>query len=163
MDATLLVLLQCINGSTVDAFVSIRLQDPTRWPRHHNHAGTQQRSVPTGVGQSAIRTGREKRARLNVLHGTRGRRADDEVHESRVRGQEKSQDNPRRGTAGVDEVSASPAVSRGMAAGVAGEMGGFGWLREFGNGKMDITGLVLSTVLLMTAAAPLGQVPITLL
>lgn len=34
--------------------------------------------------------------------------------------------------------------------------GGFEWLREFGNGKMDITGLVLSTVLLMTAAAPLG-------
>ncbi|CBN75811.1 hypothetical protein Esi_0181_0053 [Ectocarpus siliculosus] len=35
--------------------------------------------------------------------------------------------------------------------------GGFGWLREFGNGKTDIAGLVLSTVLLMTAVgAPLG-------
>ncbi|CAB1118147.1 unnamed protein product [Ectocarpus sp. CCAP 1310/34] len=39
-----------------------------------------------------------------------------------------------------------------------GEQGvGFGWLREFGNGKTDIAGLVLSTVLLMTAVgAPLG-------
>lgn len=35
--------------------------------------------------------------------------------------------------------------------------GGFGWLREFGNGKTDVAGLVLSTVLLMTAVgAPLG-------
>lgn len=33
---------------------------------------------------------------------------------------------------------------------------GFEWLREFGNGKTDIAGLVLSTVLLMTAVAPLG-------
>lgn len=48
------------------------------------------------------------------------------------------------------------AAKEGVVGEEEGETGGFGWLREFGNGKMDIAGLVLSTVLLMTAAAPLG-------
>lgn len=47
-------------------------------------------------------------------------------------------------------------TSHGIAKGEEGDIGGFGWLQEFGNGKMDIAGLVLSTVLLMTAATPLG-------
>ncbi len=59
---------------------------------------------------------------------------------------------PSAGGSG-DAIAAAKA---GVAGEDEGETAGFGWLREFGNGNMDIAGLVLSTVLLMTAAVPLG-------
>lgn len=155
VDATLLVLLRYLNGSGVDAFAGTHLQNPTRWPKHRDHSGTRQhhqqlcQSLPARVGQAPAPAASNigcnlKRARLHALHGSRSRRADGEVPGSAP-------------PAGIREAPpASPAVSNGIVTGAEGGMGGFGWLREFGNGKMDIAGLVLSTVLLMTAAAPLG-------
>lgn len=166
VDATLLVLLRCVCGSgCVDAFVRTYMHETTRWSKRLDHSTSSQRfgqSLPFGAGQPLgpaplLSTDRDlKRARLSVLHETSGRHTGDEVSRSGIRGNEQSRGIPRNVPAGAGEVPASPAASKGIASGVEGEMGGFGWLREFGNGKMDITGLVLSTVLLMTAAAPLG-------
>lgn len=163
VDATLLVLLRCTCGSGVDAFLRTHLHESTR---HHYGGRTAHQqldqSLPSGAGHPlvapvALSTGRDlKRARVHVLHGTHGRPPDDEVLRSDLpgMGQEQSHENPRSASAWIGEVPASP-VSE-VVTGEEGEMEGFGWLREFGNGKMDIAGLILSTVLLMTAAAPLG-------
>lgn len=164
VDATLLLLLRCVCGSGVGAFVRTHLYESTRSPPgHHDHSRIQQfaQSLPCGAGQplapAALSTGRDlERAQLHVLHGTRGHQTDDGLSRSGVRGHAQSHDYPRSAQAVFSEDPASSAVFKGAVSGVEGEMGGFGWLREFGNGKMDIAGLVLSTVLLMTAAAPLG-------
>lgn len=55
----------------------------------------------------------------------------------------------------VFKGSAAPG-GRSEEVGGRGSGGGFGWLQNFGNGKADSTGLILSTVLLLTSAAPLG-------
>lgn len=102
-------------------------------------AGVRQRlCAPAAV---YVGRGLAQRRRCYTVRASRGAGVDDrtdyepEANQRGILGQQ--QKNGRTG-AGGDEA------------------GGFGWLREFGNGKMDITGLVLSTVLLMTAAAPLG-------
>lgn len=169
VDVTLLVLLRCSCSSGVDAFVRPHLHESTRWPTHYQHSTcrTQQfvQSLPSGGGQplhvapAAFGSGRDlKGERLHALRRTFGRRAGDEALRSGFYGPEQSHDNLRSAPAGISEAPVSPAVSKGIVTGVEAEVGGFEWLREFGNGKMDIAGLVLSTVLLMTAAAPLGSV-----
>lgn len=83
-----------------------------------------------------------RRARLHAMQGTHG--AANEVSNREIWS---------TAAAGTEDAAA---VDTGGVVGAEGETGGFGWVREYGNGKMDIAGLVLSTVLLMTAAAPLG-------
>lgn len=60
--------------------------------------------------------------------------------------------------AGDSQVVVSNAVGGGGGEAMGGKSvgDGIGWLHEFGNGKTDLMGLVLSTVLLMTAVAPIG-------
>lgn len=50
-----------------------------------------------------------------------------------------------------NKMSATDGIERSERAGG----GGFNWLQEFGNGRADIVGLVLSTVFLMTVMIPL--------
>lgn len=169
--ALLLVLLRC--GRSLGAFVLTRsnpcksaLQDPSR--RHccccassatplSPSSGTRVPILPESGGRSAaagvrrpscvpaaahVGQGLAQKTRCYAVHGTRGISADGRT------GYYGAEANGR-------ELLASQQQGGGTGAGCE-EAGGFGWLREFGNGKMDIAGLVLSTVLLMTAAAPLG-------
>lgn len=91
------------------------------------------------VGWEAIRRG----SRLGLV---RGHTAADPEGKARIV-EVSNEDGYGRGST---EVPGTPAVGEGHGSGVW-------WLREFGNGKTDIAGLVLSTVLLLvTAATPIG-------
>lgn len=166
--ALLLVLLTCSRG--LDAFVfhpNICKSTLQGSPGRHcwcalsttplSPSGT--RVVPLGnigrLGEVRVRRpffapaavdvgrGLVQRTRCYAVHGTQGTGVDGRTYHG-------AEANRR-------EVSAQQQNRGGTGAGGE-EAVGFGWLREFGNGKMDITGLVISTVLLMTAAAPLGYV-----
>lgn len=177
----LLVLLRCTSITVVDAFVAFRPSAAVSeivWSRT-NHRRTDTlptsstppplsprpsrshmtslpkriRSVPLSEAVPATPV---PRTRCHAMHGNNYADDDDragggdDIHNLDAPGQ---QQRHHCGGAPVgigDDVAASRDNF--------GEQGGgFGWLREFGNGKTDIAGLVLSTVLLMTAVgAPLG-------
>lgn len=180
--ALLLVLLVCITGKGVDAFVATRSivatsqsTASTRYPRRAAVSTTSfsasttrrprsQRTVPsTRLGAAFIPAPlscgrRQRKARCSDLHATRCCADDDRP--DWVASNENGALNQRRsdnfGSSTPAEIQDDGVTNGRGGFGQGGEAGGFGWLREFGNGNMDITGLVLSTVLLMTAVAPMG-------
>lgn len=181
--ALLLVLLVCITGKSLDAFVVIgpvcatseiaasarclrRAALPATSPSASMAPPRSQQIAPSTKLRSAAVTpvpptyGRRRRkAGRDALHATRccahKSSADwDASNESEVSTHRRS-NNFGSTPSEIHDDGGATTRQGGLRTG-GGEAGGFGWLREFGNGNMDIAGLVLSTVLLMTAVAPMG-------
>ncbi|CAM9383074.1 unnamed protein product [Ectocarpus sp. 8 AP-2014] len=174
----LLVLLRCTSITVVDAFVALRPSAAVSeivWSRHRTDtlptsptpppmsprpSRSHMTSLPKRIRPvplpEAVPATPVPRTRCHAMHGNNypddddraGGRAD--THNLDAPGQQ--QRHHFGGTpAGIGDDVAASRDNFGE------QGGGFGWLREFGNGKTDIAGLVLSTVLLMTAVgAPLG-------
>ncbi|CAM9861377.1 unnamed protein product [Ectocarpus fasciculatus] len=178
----LLVLLRCTSITVVDAFVAFRpdaAASEILWSctnhRRTDILPTSSTTLPLSPGPprsritslqkrirpiplpAAVRGTPVPRTRCHAKHGNSN--ADDDrtgdgatLHSLDSPGQQQRY-HFGGAPAGIGDDVAASRVNFGE----QGETGGFGWLREFGNGKTDIAGLVFSTVLLMTAVgAPLG-------
>ncbi|CAM9903971.1 unnamed protein product, partial [Ectocarpus sp. 13 AM-2016] len=177
----LLVLLRCTSITVVDAFVAFRPSASVSeivWSRtsHRRTDILPTSSTPPPLSSRPSRshmTSLPKRIRTVPLPGAVSATPVPRTLCHAMHGNNYADDDDRAG--GGDDVDNLDGPGQqqqhhcgGAPAGIGddastgratfGEQGGgFEWLREFGNGKTDIAGLVLSTVLLMTAVgAPLG-------